>query len=418
MADDDSSKPPPFTLSLEARRKAYNERRGRAAGSVEGATSSTSTSSSSTTSSSDSSSPTKKKKKKTKKTKKTRKFKKKGTTTSYTELSPRAFREYRKVNGYTSPPPPINEVILESRLRSGGTKASTVSPTANSQSTTNSDVSNCNGLSSSKKILFSSSSKKKSSTTTTTTTTTTTNSNKKRKELVDMDSVSPGDEQGEVEEAPTSKKKKRALPAAVIREMRKTVAFHAYEQVFTKESKHSVEVKIQHIERYFYGDEATDQIPLLTLFVKGEQVYRQLYDVVDGEKHENKVLRSIALNLSDQSNRFVPGRHFDTSMIAHKNSSDEGDIERWPGSTLWNNGKEVLLNMKKAMQLLPKLKGSFIEVDDDKVIGFASGKDETQFLKKILDGMYLLTGGGGKKKGKGMFIHIIMYANSLSITVY
>ena len=180
------------------------------------------------------------------------------------------------------------------------------------------------------------------------------------------------------------------------------------EKVFTNESKHSAEVKIQHVERYFYGDEAKDQVALTTLFVKGEQVYKQLYDVVDGEMSENKVLRSIALNLSEQSVRFVPGKHFYTSLIEFKNSSDDVDKDvRWPAQTLWNNGKEVLLNLKKAMQLLPKLKGSFIELDDDKVIGFASGKDEKQFLKKILDGMYLLTGGGKKKKGKGMFHDII-----------
>jgi len=61
------------------------------------------------------------------------------------------------------------------------------------------------------------------------------------------------------------------------------------------------------------------------------------------------------------------------------------------GRGIWDNADGVMANLKKAISLIPKLKGKLVDVDKNyAVVGYASGHNEAQFFQYILDGMYAM----------------------------
>ena len=61
------------------------------------------------------------------------------------------------------------------------------------------------------------------------------------------------------------------------------------------------------------------------------------------------------------------------------------------GRNIWDIPDEVVSSAKKALTLLPKLKGKIVNMDEDsKVVGYLSGHNESTFFCYILDGMYAM----------------------------
>ena len=59
--------------------------------------------------------------------------------------------------------------------------------------------------------------------------------------------------------------------------------------------------------------------------------------------------------------------------------------------SVWDAADETVKNVKKALTLLPKLKGKVINLDEDsKVVGYLSGHNKSTFVCYILDGMYAM----------------------------
>ena len=59
--------------------------------------------------------------------------------------------------------------------------------------------------------------------------------------------------------------------------------------------------------------------------------------------------------------------------------------------SVWDAADETVNNVKKALTLLPKLKGKIVNLDEEcKVVGYLSGHNKSTFSRYILDGMYAM----------------------------
>ena len=59
--------------------------------------------------------------------------------------------------------------------------------------------------------------------------------------------------------------------------------------------------------------------------------------------------------------------------------------------SVWDAADETVKNVRKALTLLPQLKGKIVNLDEDsKVVGYLSGHKESNFFRYILDAMYAM----------------------------
>ena len=98
----------------------------------------------------------------------------------------------------------------------------------------------------------------------------------------------------------------------------------------------------------------------------------------------------------NSSHRYIAGEHYTSETLCLFSQN-----RIVTGRQLWTAGNDVLANLRKAVSLVQKLKGIVVITanSSDRVIGYASGKNEETFFKYILNGMYQMEEAAKKRKG-------------------
>jgi hypothetical protein len=145
------------------------------------------------------------------------------------------------------------------------------------------------------------------------------------------------------------------------------------------------------MDERFYGDPEKRIKGACNQLVDGDNCIAFLYNVGEGESGPKRTLKSFCCWGSDTLSMFVAGVHFTAKMIGTKSN------KKLSGQTLWTAGQTVHCSIKKAMAIVPKLDGKVVNLaKNNKVVGYASGKNLESFIQFIDNGMYTLSLNKGK----------------------
>jgi hypothetical protein len=184
---------------------------------------------------------------------------------------------------------------------------------------------------------------------------------------------------------PKKKAKENCPSSAVLRNLRKLAAFHCYVFMFEAYEKKKMAEKWKIMEESFYGDPRKKIKGAIHQLLDGDNAFAALYD--DPVVNETGIVER-ALKVSccgaDTARHYVAGTHFTATML-----STFSDGKFFIGRSLWGFGEEVMLSVKKAISLMPKLAPQICSINKNfAVVSFASGKTEDNLISMIDNGMY------------------------------
>ncbi len=180
----------------------------------------------------------------------------------------------------------------------------------------------------------------------------------------------------------------KKFPNKILNELRRLVAFHCQVFIFLECKKTNHEATYALMGERFYGDLEKQIKGACDQLVDGDNYncFAFLYNVGEGESGPERTLKSFCCCGSDTSSMFVAGVHFTAKMIGTKSN------KKLSGQTLWTAGQTVHRSIKKAMAIVPKLDGKVVNLaKNNKVVGYASGKNLESFIQFIDNGMYTLS---------------------------
>jgi hypothetical protein len=149
--------------------------------------------------------------------------------------------------------------------------------------------------------------------------------------------------------------------------------FEAYE-------KKKMADKWKIMEESFYGDPRKKIKGAIHQLLDGDNAFAALYDdpVVNEKGIVERALKASCCG-ADTARHYVAGTHFTATMLSTLSI----------GRSLWGFGEEVMLSVKKAISLMPKLAPQICSINKNfAVISFASGKTEDNLFPMIDNGMY------------------------------
>jgi len=189
--------------------------------------------------------------------------------------------------------------------------------------------------------------------------------------------------------APRKPKKINIPKADTLRELRRTAAFYAQTFVFGKKERTNNTVKYLKIAQQFYGDSSLNIVGCLNQLVGGHGPFAALYTVKEGDNSIDKVLKE-SVCAKDTGSFYIAGQNFSASLLSLSFYKDP--TSKLLGRSIWENANDVTKNIKKAISLIPKLKGKLVIVDSNYAVeGYVSGHNEAQFFQYIKDGMYAMS---------------------------
>ena len=104
--------------------------------------------------------------------------------------------------------------------------------------------------------------------------------------------------------------------------------------------------------------------------------------MTEGESGPERALKLSCCG-KNTSARYIAGVHFTA-----KDLYSFGTGKQFTGRSLWELGLSVLKSLKKAISLVQKFETRIVIIDKSySVLGYASGRNEDQFLGYINDGM-------------------------------
>ena len=184
---------------------------------------------------------------------------------------------------------------------------------------------------------------------------------------------------------PKKKAKENCPSSAVLRNLRKLAAFHCYVFMFEAYEKKKMADKWKIMEESFYGDPRKKIKGAIHQLLDGDNAFAALYDdpVVNEKGIVERALKASCCG-ADTARHYVAGTHFTATML-----STFSDGKFFIGRSLWGFGEEVMLSVKKAISLMPKLAPQICSINKNfAVISFASGKTEDNLISMIDNGMY------------------------------
>ena len=184
---------------------------------------------------------------------------------------------------------------------------------------------------------------------------------------------------------PKKKAKDNCPSGAVLRNLRKLAAFHCYVFMFEAYEKKKMADKWKIMEESFYGDPRKKIKGAIHQLLDGDNAFAALYDdpVVNEKGIVERALKASCCG-ADTARHYVAGTHFTATML-----STFSDGKFFIGRSLWGFGEEVMLSVKKAISLMPKLAPQICSINKNfSVISFASGKTEENLFPMIDNGMY------------------------------
>lgn len=201
--------------------------------------------------------------------------------------------------------------------------------------------------------------------------------------------------------AKASKKAKQPKqpPAGVIRELRDSCSLYCLSIKYEKNPDNQKALNDLMEKRYF-GDPSAGVASALDMLIDGSPPFDILYDVEDTETGKDRVLKTSATR--DPDVRWVAGRNYDRELLSKSAfGTPLTPANTITGRSLTTRANGVLKNAKKALSLVPKTKDIVHLNSKLEVEGYQSGKNESNFFDKILDGMHqmLVEDGPGFEDG-------------------
>jgi hypothetical protein len=184
---------------------------------------------------------------------------------------------------------------------------------------------------------------------------------------------------------PKKKAKENCPSGAVLHNLPKLAAFHCYVFMFEAYEKKKMADKWKIMEESFYGDPRKTIKGAIHQLLDGDNAFSALYDdpVVNEKGIVEWALKASCCG-ADTDRHYVAGTHFTATML-----STFADGKFFIGRLLWGFGEEVMLSVKKAISLMPKLAPQICSINKNvAVISFASGKTEDNLFPMIDNGMY------------------------------
>ncbi len=188
------------------------------------------------------------------------------------------------------------------------------------------------------------------------------------------------------ESAPRKKAKSSNAPMSVICERCHIAAFYSQVYIFMKVEKMIPDVQFAQIGEHFDGNVLKHIKGACAQLIKGEGAFSTLYNVTEDEYTRELVSKSSCCG-KDTSTSYVAGVQFTLKDLV-----TFGVKKKVKGRQILAMGLTVLRSMKKALSMVPKLSPTIVLIDKNcAVLLYASGKNESSFMKLIDNGMYALT---------------------------
>ena len=194
------------------------------------------------------------------------------------------------------------------------------------------------------------------------------------------------DRLSDVPQAPRKLQKKKKIPATILRDLRRTAAVYAQCFISGCTQRTSDRVKFDRIEEEFYGNTATDKVGSLKQIVAGGSPFDSLFK--ENTTADGKELILKELVCGESHSYFVAGADFTVDILSRVHYNNP--LKRLGGRAIWDSANEVCRNIKKALSIVNKLDGKIANLEGDQVVGYASGHNESNFFRYVLDGMFVL----------------------------
>jgi hypothetical protein len=193
------------------------------------------------------------------------------------------------------------------------------------------------------------------------------------------------------ESVPRKKAKSSNAPMSVICELCRIAAFYSQVYIFMKVEKIKADIPFALIEEHYYGNVLKRIKGACAQLIEGEGAFSTLYNVTESEYTRELVLKSSCCG-KDTSSSYGAGFHFTLEDLV-----TFGVKKRVKGCQTWALGLTVMHSIKKALLMVPKLSPLIVIIDKNwAVLLYASGKNESSFMKLIDNGMYALMLSKGK----------------------
>ena len=155
--------------------------------------------------------------------------------------------------------------------------------------------------------------------------------------------------------------------------------------VFTQVEKLGKQQRDALVREQFYGCPTKNIKGACEQIVDGDNAFKFLYDVVEGEEGVERVLKPMFRGRQPTC-AFVAGIDITAAMVGRYKY---GCGKEMTGRTIWEMGLKVHKFVKKAMALLRRV--DFVQVDRTGwVTGLASGRTHQQLYQAIDNGMYAM----------------------------
>ena len=148
------------------------------------------------------------------------------------------------------------------------------------------------------------------------------------------------------------------------------------------------------IEKRYHGRPIENVASTLDLVLQRSPPFDVLYDTAEHEDGIEYNLRRI-VSWGDAEFTWVLDKNFNRKLLTQSAWTNPNSA-LVPGRTLKRNAENALKNCKKALAIATKL-SFMLQLDDSgRIVGYASGCTEQDFIRKIRDGMhYTLKQGDG-----------------------
>jgi hypothetical protein len=175
------------------------------------------------------------------------------------------------------------------------------------------------------------------------------------------------------------------VSSQIINELRRLAAFQCQIFVFTQVEKLGKQQRDALVREQFYGSESKNIKGACQQIVDGDNAFKFLYDIVEGEVGVEYVLKPMFRG-KQATCAFVAGVDITAAMVGRYKY---GRGKEMTGRTIWDMGLKVHKFVKKAMSLIHRV--DFVQVDRTGwVTGLASGRTNQQLYQAIDNGMYAM----------------------------
>ena len=186
--------------------------------------------------------------------------------------------------------------------------------------------------------------------------------------------------------APLSARKGKLdkLPAELLRQLRDCVGFLALHYVFEKKITRKAD-QFKEKQRKFWGDDVIRGS--LVKLINGEEAYADIYETIDTDLGSDIVLKNHCHSLAGIY--VTRDLRYDVDLLSRQAFTlpEKGKIG---GRSLTLSAETVLKSCKKTVSMVRKLKGKLVHLNErEEIVSYASGQNETEFLRHINDIMFM-----------------------------